>query len=423
MNRTEKKTFSLHIIYSIIEGCIKGNFIMNEFIFLRSIKGGEYQLGILFQFSMLLLILAVVFNELLKRSKRKKRLLMRTALISHFPLILTWFFPAEASPYLGSWIYQLFFLAVFFMYYLSTPLVLPTINLLLKNTYTHSNFGRFYSIASAVGRISMLVSTFAFGYLLDIDNYAFRYIYPSLAILGISGISLLTAIPYTSETIEGQNIGFWGSVKDSISRMVNILKMNKPFTDFQIGFMLYGFSFMATSAVITIFLESHLKLNYSSVAFYKNIFNVLAVLLMPVFGRFLGRIDPRKFAIITFSSLAMYIFFIGATQYYPAHFNYMGLEIYYMLLLAMLSFGIFTATMPLLWNIGSAYFCQSRDAGDYQSIHLSLTGVRAAFAPLVGIFFYQISGFIGTWTVAIISLIAAILLMIYSFRKRDHRII
>lgn len=261
MNKIEKRTFSLHLIYSIIDGCIKGCFIMNEFIFLRSIRGGEYQLGILFQFSMLLLLLAVIFNELLKRSRKKKRLLIGTALISHFPLILTYFFPNEASPYTGSWLYQILFLAVFFMYYLSTPLVLPTINLLLKNTYTHNNFGKLYSICSAVGRVCMLVATFSFGYLLDADNYAFRYIYPTLAILGISGISLLTAIPYSSETIVSQNKGFWGSVKDSFSRMLTILKKNKPFTDFQIGFMLYGFSFMSTSAVITIFLESYLHLN------------------------------------------------------------------------------------------------------------------------------------------------------------------
>lgn len=423
MNKIEKKTFSLHLIYSVIDGCIKGCFIMNEFIFLRSIKGGEYQLGILFQFSMLLLLLAVVFNELLKRSKRKKRLLLGTAVVSHFPLLLTWFFPQEASPYMGSLIYQIFFLAVFFMYYLSTPLVLPTINLLLKNTYSHNNFGKFYSIASAVGRVCMLMATFSFGFLLDIDNYAFRYVYPTLAILGITGISLLTAIPYTTETVDTGKSGFWLSVKASISRMVNILKKNKPFTDFQVGFMLYGFAFMSTSAVITIFLESYLHLNYSSVAFYKNIFNVLAVVLMPICGRFLAKIEPRKFAIITFSSLALYIFFVGATEFFPAHFTYMGLEIYYMLLIAMFCFGIFTATMPLLWNIGSAYFCESRDAGDYQSIHLSMTGVRAAFAPIVGIFFYQISGFIGTWTVAILSLMAAVLLMIYSYKKRAHKVV
>lgn len=143
---------------------------------------------------------------------------------------------------------------------------------------------------------------------------------------------------------------------------------------------------------------------------------------MPICGRFLGKIEPRKFAIITFSSLALYIFFVGATEFSPGHFTYMGIEIYYMLLIAMLFFGIFTATMPLLWNIGSAYFCESRDAGDYQSIHLSMTGLRAAFAPLVGIFFYKISGFSGTWTIAILSLIAAILLMIYSYKRRIHKV-
>ena len=417
MNSIEKKSFSFHLIYAIIEGCLKGCFIMNEFIFLRSMKGGTYQLGVLFQLSMLLLLLSVVFNEILKRSSNKKRILIWVGIVCHLPLMLTYFFPDIANPYTSGMSYQLMYMGIFFMYYMSTPLVLPTINLLLKNTYSHSNFGKFYSIASSVGRVSMLVSTFAFGALLESDNYAFRYIYPLLAVLGIISIVCLSFIPYKSETIAINSKGFWGSIKDSISRMVNIIKANKAYKDFELGFMLYGFAFLSTSAVITIFLESYLNLNYMSVAFYKNVFNVLAVVLMPFFGKILHKLDPRQFALITFGSLGLYIFFIGLTEYFPAHFTYMGIEIYYTLMLAMVSFGVFSASMPLLWNIGSAYFCKSKDAGDYQSIHLTLTGVRGAFAPLFGIFFYETMGFMGTWVIAIFSVIAALALMVYSYKR------
>lgn len=416
MTAIEKKSFSLHIIYALIDGCLKGAFIMNEFIFLRSMKGGNYEVGVLFQLSMVLLVFSVIFNEVLKRSKSKKRLLMTTAIICHLPLLFTYFFPSEMSPYIGSFKFQWLYLGVFFMYYLSTPLVLPTINLLLKNTYSHNNFGRLYGLASSLSRITMLLSTFAFGLLLDADNYAFRYIYPLLGLMGIAAVSALSFIPYKSEIIVSANIGFWGSVKDSFSRMTNIIKSNKPFRHFEIGFMLYGFSFLCTSAVITIFLESYLKLNYSSVAFYKNIFNVLAIFIMPVFGKILGKVDPRRFALITFSSLGLYIFFIGCTEYFPTHFTYMGIEIYAFLMLAMFAFGVFQGTMPLLWNIGSAYFCDNKDAGDYQSIHLSLTGVRGMFAPLLGIFFYETLGYTGTWLIAIAAILSAIVLMLWSYR-------
>ncbi|MFK5953138.1 MAG: hypothetical protein QM498_08770 [Desulfobacterium sp.] len=44
--------------------------------------------------------------------------------------------------------------------------------------------------------------------------------------------------------------------------------------------------------------------------------------------------------------------------------------------------GMFVAGMALLWTIGSAYFCSDEDTAEYQSLRLSLVGVRALFAPL-----------------------------------------
>ncbi|WP_321492329.1 hypothetical protein [uncultured Desulfobacter sp.] len=54
----------------------------------------------------------------------------------------------------------------------------------------------------------------------------------------------------------------------SLRDMTNIIKNNKPYRDFECGFMIYGFSFMLTALVITIFLAEELKLNYTSIAFY-----------------------------------------------------------------------------------------------------------------------------------------------------------
>ena len=181
--------------------------------------------------------------------------------------------------------------------------------------------------------------------------------------------------------------------------------------------MLYGVSFMITVTVITIFFERALHLNYSSVAFYKNAYNILAILLLPYTGRLLGRIDPRMFAVITFGSLALFITFILLTEVFPYHFTLQGIEVYPMLMVAYLFYGVFAATMALLWFIGSAYFCKPEEAGDYQSVHLSLTAVRALFAPLFGVFFYELVGFAGTFMLAIASLLLGIGLMVWSWRR------
>jgi len=88
-----------------------------------------------------------------------------------------------------------------------------------------------------------------------------------------------------------------------------------------------------------------------------------------------------------------------------------------MLLLGVIANSVFISTMAISWSIGSAYFCKRNEAGDYQSIHLSLTGVRALFMPLAGVFLYELAGFSFTFSLAILLLIAGIVLMMWSHRK------
>ncbi|HRW22716.1 MAG TPA: hypothetical protein P5509_12160, partial [Bacteroidales bacterium] len=58
--------------------------------------------------------------------------------------------------------------------------------------------------------------------------------------------------------------------------------------------------------------------------------------------------------------------------------------------------------------------------GDYQSVHLSFVGVRALFAPLIGVYFYQNFGYSFTFAIGIFFLILAIALMYYSQWKRPN---
>jgi hypothetical protein len=265
----------------------------------------------------------------------------------------------------------------------------------------------------------MLVTTFLYGLLLDFDPYAFVYVFPTLGVLGVFSIFLLSRISYVEEQPVTLSRSFMDSVKGSFRNLVRILRFNAPYRDYEIGFMFYGFAFMSTKAVITLFYKEALNLNYSSVAFYENGFNILAIVLLPVFGKILGKTDPRRFVMLTYASLALYLFFIGFTEYFPFYIELWEIQVYYFLLLAIIFKGIFASTMALSWSIGSSYFCSDQEAGDYQSVHLTLTGMRAIFAPLIGVMFYQAIQFSGTFAVAIFSLLAAILLMRWSYKNRS----
>ena len=294
LNEIEKTTFMYHLLYSILEGCIFGILSLNEFIFLKSMKGSNFQLGILFQVGVAVFVLLIFFNVFIKRVLNKQSLLRKTAIITRLPLLLLLIFPKNPDTFISNPQFHYLFLFLFLLFYLEAPVTLPLVNLFLKHNYRHQHFGILFGYSSTINKIVTLIITFSYGILLDLDNYAFTYILPITAILGVLSIFLFSKISYEEQEIISKKQGFLLSIKESIFNMKQIIQKNQPFRHFEIGFMLYGFAFMITVTVITIFYERVLHLNYVSVAFYKNTFNIIAILLIPLFGKLIGKIDPRK---------------------------------------------------------------------------------------------------------------------------------
>ena len=413
----ERKAFVLHMSYSFLEGIIAGLIILNEFVFVKSLLGSNYQLAVLFQFTVAVFLLLIFMNEWLKRIRNKRNVLSRAALLTRLPLILLLFFPRSSESLGGDSVYHYIFLGIFLVYFMGNTVIWPTINLFLKTSYRHDNFSRLFSYATTLNKIVMMVTTFIYGWLLDIDNYIFVYIFPAAAVLGVISVFLLSLIPYQVNKVEVKEDGFWNSVRESGMGMVRILRTNRPFLDFEIGFMLYGIGFMVSATVMVLFFENGLGLNYSSIAFYKNGYNVLAIIMLPFFGKLMGKIDPRRFAAISFLSMLLYILFLTLTEYYPAYTQFWDIRLYHLLIFYILFHGVFAATMALTWFIGSAYFCPPEEAGNYQSVHLVLTSFRSLFAPLMGIALYEAFGFTITFVIAMSFLAIGISYMLWSERN------
>ena len=364
------------------------------------------------------MLLSIIFNELIFRSKNKRRLLRKAGFLTHLPMLALLFFPRNPEVYAVDSIYHYIFLFIFFTYYLSYPITLPTINLFLKNAYSKDNFGKLYSIATSIRQVLQMVIIFSFGWLLDIDNYAFTYIMPALGILGFVSIIMLTRIDYIQKTVPDITGGIISSSINSVKKLFRILKTNKAYFDYEVGFMFYGFAFMSTKAVIILFYYEVLVLNYSSVAFYQNVYNIVAILILPFFGKLIGKMDPRKFTIYAFLAMAGYILFIAISEFDPLFYEIWNLKIYASLIISTIFYGLFISTMTLSWNIGSSYFCSDEEAGDYQSVHLFLTGIRGVFAPVIGIVLYELFGFTLTFSIGILMLIMGSYYMRWSYKNR-----
>lgn len=419
LNPLEKQSFKLHTIYMLMEGILLGILALNEFVFLKSLQGSNYQLGVLFQFSAAVFVFLLFLNEFIKRSKNRRNLLKITALITRLPLFLLIFFPRTPDAFLADSIYHYIFLSIFLVYFLGNPIIYPSINYLLKSNYSHQNFSKLYSISTSLNKAVMLIVTFIYGLWLDADPYIFVYIFPVMALIGVSSVFLLTKMNFPTEEVINTKNSLFQSVLQSGKNMIQILKQNVPYRHFEAGFMFYGFAFMFTTPILFIYFYEELDLNYSSVAFYRNAYNIIAIILLPFFGKLMSRIDPRKFGIITYSSLGIYILFLALTSYLPFYFDFLNIRFYYTLIAYVVFHGVFAATMVLLWNIGSSYFCKPDEAGTYQSLHLSLVGSRALIAPLFGIFFYEIFGYTATFGLSIVFVLMAVYIMYWSYKREE----
>ena len=393
-----------------------GVFALNEFVFIKDMMGTKYQLSVMLQMSVVLMLFSVFVNEFLRRIRDKKKMLLWAAIITHIPLIGIAFFPTNSSAYLQFPYFHYIFLGIFFFFYLNLIIVLPVINQMLKGAYSHDNFGRLYSYSSSINKLIIMFVSFGFGFMLDLDNYVFVYVYPVLALFGILSIYLLSKIEFPQEKVIIKR-SFLAASIHSLRGMKTILQTNRPYRHFEIGFMFYGFAWMITAAIIAIYFNEALHMNHATYGFYKNGYNIMAIVLLPYFGKVLGRIDPRKFAAITFASLLFYLLFMALTEHFPFSIQIGSIEIFGMLIIAYLFYGVFAATMALLWFIGSAYFCKKEEAAQYQSVHLSLTGLRAIVSFQIGIVFYQLWGFTVTFGIAIVSLTIAVLYMIWSYHS------
>ncbi|HQO10567.1 MAG TPA: MFS transporter [Clostridiales bacterium] len=413
----EKVTLKYHFISSIFEGFAVGILGLNEFVFLKSLNASPYFLGVLFQASIVVMLMSVVFNQFVKRFKDKKKLFFVSILLTRSPLFLAFFFNSGSK---NDILFHFIFLGMYFAYCFTTPLIMPILSMMIKQNYKNENFGRLYSNVAVSVKITSLITVFVFGMILDYDNFAFRYFYPLSALLSILSAYYFIKIPYRCVTPHLKT-SVIESVRSSLKDMATIIKKNKPFRDFEWGFMAYGLAFMIFTPVMTLYFEKALGLSYSSVSFYKNQATFLSMIFLPMMGRYFSKNDPRKFGIFTFAWLFLFLTALWSTKLIGSHFDFWNMQIYYTVFLAHCFLGLFYASMQLLWDIGSTYFCKNEEVGAYQSIHISLTGFRGIFAPLIGVSLYGLIGHYNTFIVSAALILGAIYIMYYSMKRYpDH---
>ncbi|MCB9832802.1 MAG: hypothetical protein H6807_10030 [Planctomycetes bacterium] len=176
--------------------------------------------------------------------------------------------------------------------------------------------------------------------------------------------------------------------------LFRLFRAERPFLAFQIGFMIYGFAFMASipreiDAVGTILEASPVLI----VLGVNGMTPLAKILCVSFFGRLLDRRGPTGTAAISFALLALQPLVIWAA---------IGAGSLPLWFLGRAAFGAAMAGVDVCWSMGPIAYGGRERAAAFSAAHIFAVGIRALVFPMLG---YAIHALVGNALFGICALV------------------
>lgn len=375
----EKKTFTLHLISQFFNGITLGAFLLQDIILKKSLGGSDYQVMLLSLLVSSAFLVSIYGSELINRSTNRPRLILYLGIAAKFFLIII---PLFNNQYF-------YIICIAIAAYIDSML-LPVWNVVFKHNYREENRSKLYSYAATLQTILILIVTTVFGFYLDLDNNLYKIIFPIAGLCGILVYFCLARMLALSDVEQADkedkqkmHISF-KLIKDILAlpyrSIIRTFKANPSFMRFEAYFFLYGMAFMVLSPVIPVFLVDNLKLSYTPISFAKGlIFHSALILFTPLMGRFHGTRNVNTFCGFAFTVLSLFPLMLVSSEYFS---GLAGIET--TVYISFFVFGFAMSGVSLAWALSSIHYAPKNEVGNYQAVHVTLTGVRGIFSPALG---------------------------------------
>lgn len=288
----------------------------------------------------------------------RRRLLRISSVVGRAPIVLVYF---VGGPYS--------FLTLLCLQAAAQVFITTSWNSLLSSNYRVTRRGVLYARVAKWGALVGGVVTVGLGFWLDHDPDAFRYGYPIAAVFGVVACFLFAEIPVRPEP-EGT-----ARPRPGIRGLWHIVREDRAFRRYELGFFLYGLGFMSliTAKPIQTADPAHLGFDYSVLLGAKGAFSLLVVLATVSMGRRMDRLGPAGMASRCFALLTVYS---ALLIFVREPWQYLAIESL---------FGFAMAGILIAWNMGPVTLAPTPSlAGSYMLIHVALVGVRASIAHPLG---------------------------------------
>lgn len=400
MNRKNvyRTTVSMLLLSALFNGVFNGFTGIQDIIARKAFGALDWQLMVLTMIWPVTNFLSVWWGKILEQSSNKSKYFWIVAVLGRLSLLVAYFITSMN-------IYLLIYGTIAFF----NGILSPASNSIYQSNLPHDRskiFGYTMSIAALMSMVFAWIS----GRYLDSSEANLRMIFIFVSIAGFISTALLSFIRIEKNQVTYQKKMLKKEIFFTpLKRALQLLKTNKPYAHFQRDFTLYGFGFLSLSPVLPIFMVDNLNLNYTHSFISKGILAQVGFLILsPIFGRLHDNFHPFKFASYSFGAIALFpLLLIITGQFQNPIFSLASIYFTFFV------YGFAMSSVNMSWNMSSIHFAGNEDASMYQSLHVTITGIRGLFAPVLGIL---AKNFIGIYGAFLMSFCFFVTASVFSYR-------
>lgn len=401
----ERQTAILLLASAIFNGLILSLGQTQDIIARKALHAKDWQLMLMTMIWPISNFFSVWWGRIFERSCHKSRFFLGAGVIGRLSLVY--------ALWLATMNEYLLLLGLVFS---ANSLLIPAQNKIYQKNISVNHRARVYGFTISLGMLVSVVFTYIAGQLLDLREESFRWILVATGLCGFISAALLSLVQIQDPVSQRDRppLNWKRMLMEPVYGTFRLLKENKAFAAFERSFSIYGMGFIMMQPIIPIYLVDKLQLSYTTNFLAKGMLSQAGMLLLsPLIGKLHDRMHPFRFISASFGLLMLFPVMIVVSSLWQ------GAPLIPVIIVfaAYTIFGIAMTGVNIAWNMSSIFFAGDQDASIYQSVHVTLTGIRGLIAPALGYTLLKVFNLTSVFVVAAGFFCLASLLSLRDYRR------
>ncbi|MCB5278377.1 MAG: MFS transporter [Candidatus Cloacimonetes bacterium] len=410
LNPFVRQTVYLLMLAAVFNGAVQSLAQTQDIIARKALHARDWQLMLMTMIWPVSNFLSIWWGRLFEKSRHKSYYFIAGGVVGRLTLLYAIWLSTMNE-----------YLVIMALLYSANSMLLPAQNSIYQRNIRPQRRAAVYGYTLSIGMAISIVLTFIVGRALDIQESSFRWILALTGIAGFISTLLHSRINIQEPMIEPSQIHEKVTLKaaflDPIQRSLALMKQNKAFSAFERSFSIYGMGYIMMQPIIPIYMVDRLQLSYTNNFLAKGVLSQLGMLfLAPLFGSLHDRMHPFKYIGFSFALLMLFPLLFVLSSYWAGE----SVVAVIIVFVAYTIFGLAMTGVNMAWNMSSIFFAGNEDAAMYQSVHVTLTGVRGLVAPVLGFTLLRLIGIESVFIVAAGFLALASIMSFRDYRKLKY---